>query len=286
MGCGLSKKPSKRQGQEYLFSPILDRFNTLIEVQEALRQAGLESSNLIVGVDFTKSNTWTGNISFEGRCLHDVSGHINPYQSDLSVLEQTLEAFDDDHLIPAFGFGDVYTTDKSCFPFYSDRPCHGLQEVLDRYQEIAPGIELAGPTNFAPIIDVAIKIVRETKAYHILLIIADGQVTQEDETIKAIVRASSFPLSIVLVGVGDGPWDQMRRFDDELPQRRFDNFQFVCFDHVKHILREVAAASPPPTLEAAPAATEMADAYFAMAALMEIPEQFRAIRKLRLLAPS
>lgn len=30
------------------------------QVTAALREAGLESSNLIVGIDFTKSNEWTG----------------------------------------------------------------------------------------------------------------------------------------------------------------------------------------------------------------------------------
>jgi hypothetical protein len=30
------------------------------QVTEALARAGLESSNLILGIDFTKSNEWTG----------------------------------------------------------------------------------------------------------------------------------------------------------------------------------------------------------------------------------
>lgn len=36
------------------------KFSIFIQVTEALRESGLESSNLILGIDFTKSNEWTG----------------------------------------------------------------------------------------------------------------------------------------------------------------------------------------------------------------------------------
>lgn len=59
---------SPRQHAER-FETIRDRFESIEEVQEALRGAGLESSEVIVAVDFTKSNEQTGARSFGGALL-------------------------------------------------------------------------------------------------------------------------------------------------------------------------------------------------------------------------
>ncbi|KAI4330953.1 hypothetical protein MLD38_029189 [Melastoma candidum] len=48
---------------------------------------------------------------------------------------------------------------------------------------------------------------------------------QEQATINSIVSTSQYPLPIILVGVGDGPWDAMKQLDNNIPQREFDNFQ-------------------------------------------------------------
>ncbi|MCO5571772.1 hypothetical protein L7F22_025520 [Adiantum nelumboides] len=264
------------------FSRIQDNYNTLDQVTQALRKAGLESSNLIVGVDFTKSNEWTGKKSFNRKSLHALNANIrNPYEMAMSIIGRTLSPFDDDNLIPCFGFGDVTTHDRNVFSFFADHhPCDGFEDALTRYRELVPQVKLAGPTSFAPIIEAAMDIVVKSDCqYHVLLIIADGQVTrsvdtdsgrlspQEQSTIDAIVAASEFPLSIVLVGVGDGPWDMMEQFDDNIPERAFDNFQFVNFT-------EIMSRSIP---------SEQKETAFALAALMEIPTQFRACVALQLL---
>ena len=133
------EKPPPVPRKAYRFETIRDKYRSIEDVQQGLREAGLESSNLIIGIDFTKSNTWTGKDSFQGRCLHDTTGSPNPYQQVIGIVGRTLEPFDDDNYIPTFGFGDKNTQDKSCFAFFPDRPCKGLQEVLSRYLEIAPG---------------------------------------------------------------------------------------------------------------------------------------------------
>lgn len=285
---GTQKFDNSGQDANHLSQAIPDRFTSLEQVTEALRQSGVESSNLILGIDYTASNEYQGKKSFQGRCLHDIKPDLlNPYQRVISIIGRTLSQLDEDGFIPAFGFGDAHTKDVSVFPLTPDQLsqpsqyfrcnngvyCNGFEQVLQVYNAITPHVKLSGPTNFAPMIRKAIEIVmqRNRPEYHILVLIADGQVVNEAETEQALVEASSYPLSIIMVGVGDGPWDTMETYDDELPQRRFDNFQFVHYEKVM----QSARASP-----------TQQDVNFALAALMEIPDQFKAIRALRLLSGS
>ncbi|KAK9073554.1 hypothetical protein SSX86_007878 [Deinandra increscens subsp. villosa] len=268
--------PELKKRLQRKFSRIDDNYSNLEQVTDALARAGLESSNLIVGVDFTKSNEWTGARSFNRRCLHHIGNDMNPYEAAISIIGRTLASFDEDNLIPCFGFGDASTHDQKVFSFYPDEKfCDGFEDVLKRYRELVPNLQLAGPTSFAPIIETAITVVEQSGGqYHVLLIIADGQISrsvdsgyglsqQERRTVEAIVKASEYPFSIVLVGVGDGPWDMMKQFDDNIPARAFDNFQANIMSKNKDSSRK--------------------EAEFALAALMEIPSQYKATIELNLL---
>jgi len=82
------------------------------------------------------------------------------------------------------------THDRNVFNFYRDgRACNGVSEALQRYREIAPHVRLSGPTSLAPIIETATRIVEASRhQYHILLIIADGQVPT-----RAGAHSASYP---------------------------------------------------------------------------------------------
>ncbi|KVG93866.1 Copine [Cynara cardunculus var. scolymus] len=117
--------------------------SSLEQVTEALARAGLESSNR--------------------RGLHHIGDGLNPYEQAITIIGKTLAAFDEDNLIPCYGFGDASTHDQDVFSFYpEERFCNGFVEVLTRYREIVPHLKLAGPTSFAPVIEQAMTIVKHT----------------------------------------------------------------------------------------------------------------------------
>ncbi|XVF16310.1 hypothetical protein REPUB_Repub10bG0020300 [Reevesia pubescens] len=291
------------------YSRIADNYNSFDQVIEALANAGFKTCNLIVGIDFTKSNTWTGRRSFNGKSLHHIGDGLNPYEQAISIIEKKLAASNEDNLIPCYGFGDASTCDHNVFSFNpDDRFCNGFEEVLSRNREIVPQLRLSGfhyapvshpcfelpfeaypiniyyflpgPTTFAPVIEMAMTIVEQSVGqYHVLVIIADGQATrspdtqrgqlssQEQNTVDAIAQASKLPLSIILIGVGDGPWDMMKEFDDNIPSRAFDNFQFVNFTEI--MSKNIASSQK--------------ETEFALAVLMKIPSQYKATIELNIL---
>lgn len=73
---------------------------------QALSHDGLESSNLIIGIDITKSNEWAGARSFKHGSLHHLGDSLNPYEQAITIIGKMLSAFDEDNLIPCNGFGD------------------------------------------------------------------------------------------------------------------------------------------------------------------------------------
>ncbi len=269
MGCGNSKKGS--------INYIPDEFSTLDEVQEELRRRGFDAAALMIGIDATKSNLRSGKRTFSGRNLHATNARPNPYQECIEIIGETLQELDDDGLFPAWFFGDINSQGKGLTSLKTgNRPCKGIREVLRLYNQNIPQLGLNRPTSFAPLIYEAInQVIRDDYSYTVLIIIADGGISEEcrEETDEAIVKASHYPISIVMIGVGDGPFDEMERYDDELPERQFDNFQFVHFANVMDHFNEMSERGN----------SEARKAYFSLRCLMEVPTQYKYASELGLM---
>lgn len=249
-------------------SLIKNYYKTYEELEAGLRKAGIESMQMVVGIDFSKSNEWTGEKSYR-RSLHDIRGGETPYAKAMRIMSRVISRFDDDDIYPVYRFGCINTKDKTVLPLlYPDQEdphFQGFDSVKKAYEYIAPQIDTSGPTTFAPMIRQAIEISKGcNNQYIILLILTDGDVSDMAEDMKALREASNYPLSIVAVGLGDGPFDKMHAFDDEVSGRKFDNFQFVNFTEV----------------EAKSAKCENPELVLATAMMQEIPSQFAFIKKL------
>lgn len=102
----------------------------------------------------------------------------NPYQQVITIVCRTLAAFDDDRIIPSYGFGDAQSRSQGLFSFLpNEQPVHEFPNILAAYNDIARSVTLSGGTSFAPAINKAVEIVINNKmSFHICVIIADGQV--------------------------------------------------------------------------------------------------------------
>merc|ERR1711971_509041 len=104
-------------------------------------------------------------------------------------------------------------------PYPDPRPDPDAKVNLEAMPNADGKQELHGPTLFAPVIKYMARQAQRCNSkptdYSILLIITDGIITDMEETKRAIIKASGLPLSIIIVGVGDEDFSQMKQLDSD-----------------------------------------------------------------------
>ena len=187
----------------------------------------------------------------------------NEYLNAIRSVGNILQYYDSDKQIPVLGFGATVppSTNRAshCFALNGnifDPEVDGLDGVMEAYKNALKNVNLYGPTNFAPIIELVNDMAESSNVdqvnqkYNILLIITDGIINDMQKTIDQIVRgSSSLPVSIIIVGVGNDDFESMDILDaDEVPlySQRFkknmeaDIVQFVPFRDFKNNPAELA----------------------------------------------
>ncbi|CAB0003697.1 unnamed protein product, partial [Nesidiocoris tenuis] len=134
-----------------------------------------------------------------------------------------IEDYDSDKQFPVLGFGarippEGHVSHEFFVNMQSNPHCFGVSGVLEAYRNCIRQIQLSGPTNFAPVINHVANIARnlaDGSSYFILLILTDGVITDMPQTCQAIVKASSLPISIIIVGIGNADFTAMEQLDGD-----------------------------------------------------------------------
>ena len=179
--------------------------------------------NFTVAIDFTASN--------ENPTLPSSLHYNNPYQPNqyvcaLTAVGEVCQDYDMDKMFPALGFGARIGSTVSHEFALNGNPsnpyCAGIQGVLAAYHQAIQAVELYGPTNVAPVInhvanfaEQASQNISAQQNYFILLLLTDGAITDMRETKLAIIRASTLPMSIIIVGVGGADFQAMEELDSD-----------------------------------------------------------------------
>ena len=216
------------------FSIIREEVTFLDYINEKIR------IGLCIGIDFTESNKHPD----KEDSLHYINKEKqNPYERAILTCGKILAYYDYDQLFPVFGFGAIVNKARSfCFNinFKEDPNIKFINNIIECYHECMTKIKFAGPTNFAPIIKRIINDIKaqnDPKEYQVLMILTDGIIQDMKETIDALVEGSFYPLSVIIIGIGNTDFSQMERLDgDDIPlisrngiKRQRDLVQFVPF---------------------------------------------------------
>ncbi|SPQ94417.1 unnamed protein product (mitochondrion) [Plasmodiophora brassicae] len=214
-------------GRRYKNSGVL-LFNRVEVYKEAsfldYIQGGL-NLKLMVAIDFTASN---------GEPNDPASNHyIDPTRRTLNKYEKAIEAiapivvpYDSDQMISVWGFGaKLLDTNRVShyFPltFNSDADeVKGVPGIIDVYRKCFTRVDLSGPTMLHEVIQAASRVAslpftQSTQHYSVLLVLTDGVVNDMKATVRQIEKASSKPLSIIIIGIGDADFSDMKILDDD-----------------------------------------------------------------------
>jgi len=236
----LDKAKQKRLGSIRIKCQVLEKLNSLTE---DLSEAKL---NIILGIDFSDS---------QKRINGSDSTHLkdqlsSQYETGLTNLFNLLYELNCKQEIPVYGFGGLKKASSSpkakkeenmsCFSITRDPTNYkvsSLTEAISDYNKCILNNTLGGHANFAEIIQKAIGIasfnqLQGLKEYTILVLLTDGIIQDLENTLNSIIEAANIPLSIIMIGVGDGDFESFESLDSQLglyETARRDYVSFIAY---------------------------------------------------------
>uniref|UniRef100_A0A914HVM8 C2 domain-containing protein n=1 Tax=Globodera rostochiensis TaxID=31243 RepID=A0A914HVM8_GLORO len=226
----------------------------------------------MVSIDFTASN---GDVRLPNSRHYIDQLCLNQYEIAIRSVLEICQHYNStkDHLFPLVGQPTV---------------C-GVDGVMGAYRSTLNNVLLYGPTYFEPTVLYAQQkcrlFPRDGSRYQILLIITDGLIDDMAKTKLAVIEASSLPLSIIIIGVGEEDFLKMDELDSDEALLQENNMvakrdivQFVPF-------REYYGAVQTPNNKLSVQQQSQVQAQLAKAVLEEIPYQVTSYMRMHNIEP-
>ncbi|KAJ9444983.1 Copine-A [Diplonema papillatum] len=185
--------------------------------------------NCTFAIDMSASNG-KGSKSMHRLDPHDPLQRPNDYMQVIKKVCKVVGRYDKDQCFPVYGFGASIgdsTEPSHCFPISlnpEEVEIQGANQIANAYIHCLDYIQPQEPTYLAPVIEEVMKETRKAglekgPSYQLLIILTDGDASDMTEAEHAIVEASSLPMSILIIGMGDpekqsSGFTKMARFDD------------------------------------------------------------------------
>ena len=201
---------------------------------------------LSIGIDYTSSNLSPN----DPKSLHYLGNNMNDYEQAIEACGLIVAYYDYNQKFPVYGYGALLNGEQQvnmCFNvnFNQDPEIYTIDNVLKEYRKSFQFLQLAGPTNFSPLIRRVvdnIKYENNPLRYHILLILTDGIINDLGKTIDVLVEGSFLPLSVIIIGIGNDHFSEMVVLDGDVNplidsrgvRRMRDLVQFVPFNRFRN----------------------------------------------------
>uniref|UniRef100_A0A1I7ZDH7 Copine domain-containing protein n=1 Tax=Steinernema glaseri TaxID=37863 RepID=A0A1I7ZDH7_9BILA len=140
------------------------------------------------------------------------------------TLGQQFHEYDPSNQYAAFGLGakipPLYRESQEfCLSLETDPNCRGLDGILNAFTTALSSVKPMSNAHFAHVIYYVSKLAQHSHSrgntgrpqYYVLTIITKGCIKDLKETIQAIIFASRAPISVIFVGVGNGPFSDLER---------------------------------------------------------------------------
>ena len=198
--------------------------------------------NTTLAIDFSETS---------GTKIHHLVKNETTFDALMNNFINLLAPYNEDEFFYIYGYGFQFKDNskevKNMFPISQefDRPSVPKKNIKSAYYKFLDNIKF---NNAKTNLDLIIKELNEkikediddyeVREYNVLLLFANNDITNEKEFYNEIILSSDLPISVVVIGLGKGPFTKlenaennfMKLTDSDGNKAKRKNFKFISFN--------------------------------------------------------